>query len=664
MEKIILKPIVKELLHKNSEDGIHFDVLSYQGTSNQEKTLGSLFVIGQIKYSDEDQSYAVSLVSSLAKREYYSEQSIYGQDAKKAFEHTLGKLNEILDDFFKSKNLKINMGLMAISGSDIYISRLGKFKVSLTRNDKFIDVLNNIELFNKDSEDAKKFSNIISGKLNPQDKFFAYIPTRSISVREKQLNEVFVNEDQEVFSQKIAQLASSVNSFSCCGVHINMSEVREVPATIKQDYTKPTLANKTIEQAMQETAESATPTIIPAETVVARQTPTIPTVQEKPKIIPAEFSITKRGTILTPLMKQIFKLKNIANLNVRSRSKVFSTLALIVILPLLAIAIYRSIGPSNEIKNVLNKAQEDLRLAQSFLNQNNLKDARSLLQATILNTSSISDKQAIKINEEIRQTLNSINKMSVKQPELYHDATSSDFKIQLISALDNQVSVSDQDGTIYSVEQTAISETSKLNITSKLLFNTPTTISLFNGSDTLAVYNKDSKKTTTHSLENPIQAIDAVLYESNLYTLADNSIHKYSDAITGGTKRTNWGSDNASGSLISITADGSIYTLNADGKLITYFKGSKTKEIDLQITPNSGSKIFTFKDSAFLYLSDKTLGLVYVFDKSTGELKTTYDLFGIYGESTKPAVTINNISVSPDGSVWAISSDNKVWVIR
>ena len=102
--------------------------------------------------------------------------------------------------------------------------------------------------------------------------------------------------------------------------------------------------------------------------------------------------------------------------------------------------------------------------------------------------------------------------------------------------------------------------------------------------------------------------------------------------------------------------DGNVYALNADGKLIKYFKGAKAGEVDLQLVPTAGSRIFTFKDSAFVYLADRTNGLVYVFDKATGELKTTYNL--------SLAGTINDIFISPDGSVWILSADNKVWVLR
>ena len=134
LQKITLKPVAKELLYKTDEVNTHFDVLSYMGSSTQERALGSLYLVGHAKYGDEDLGYVISLVSSLARREYYSDEALKTQEPKKAFEATLKKLNEVLGDFFKNKSLSLSIGLAAISGEQIYISKLGKFKVGLARN--------------------------------------------------------------------------------------------------------------------------------------------------------------------------------------------------------------------------------------------------------------------------------------------------------------------------------------------------------------------------------------------------------------------------------------------------------------------------------------------------------------------------------------------------
>src|SRR3989344_2582627 len=294
MEKITLKPIALELLYKADEANTHFDVLTYTGTTAQEKQLGSLYLIGHAKYEEEDLGYVVSLISSLAKREYYSEQSIHGQDPKLAFERSLKKLNEVLDDFFKNKSLKLNIGLAAISGDQIFLSKVGKFKVGLARNNEFIDVLNNLVLFQKSEEDERQFSNIISGKLQAGDKLFAYYPARAITSREKGLREILVQENQQQFSDKIALLASTAPNFTSCGVHISIEQIKEIPlqtptATFSAMPRPAVLAPNT-------TAVDSVPLASPPEP------------EPKAKVIASELSVSQKSNLLTSVSSEAVKM--------------------------------------------------------------------------------------------------------------------------------------------------------------------------------------------------------------------------------------------------------------------------------------------------------------------------------------------------------------------
>ena len=135
MEKITLKPIAKELLFKSDDLNTHVDVLTYGGSSNQEKALGTLFLIGHIKFEEEDLGYVISLISSLAKREYYAHPHL---TPKEAFAGTLRKVNEAVEDFFKNEDLQLSVGIFALAHEQIYISRLGKFKIILARDGKNI----------------------------------------------------------------------------------------------------------------------------------------------------------------------------------------------------------------------------------------------------------------------------------------------------------------------------------------------------------------------------------------------------------------------------------------------------------------------------------------------------------------------------------------------
>ncbi len=588
MEKITLKPTVKELFYKNGEENVYFDILSCQGSTNQEKNLGSLFIISQVKYSTGDLSYMVSLISSLAKREFYSATSLQEQNPKEAFSRTLKKLNEVLEEFFQNKDFKLNIGLVAITGENIFISRLGKFRINLARNDQFIDILNNVDLFNKDTAGEKQFSNIISGKLQQNDKLFAFFPTRSIISREKQLNDVFLKESQGEFQQKIATLAANVNNFSCCGVHIDMRQLKEIPLRPAPKYSipiAPPASSVSVRSKAEPSLNAATPQ--PTESPTMESGKSLPT--EQPRIIPAEFSITKRGSFFTPIVVQLGKLRFLNRINNKAKLRIFISLAAIVIAIPVFLIFLRG---TDQSKNAIGLANDNLKLAQSHLSQNNIKDARSLLQAALLDLSDLSDNKAGDIRNQINQVLADLNHASDKQPII----------------------------------------------------------------DGAADGNKIFASIVPKALAGVATDKNSVLYEDNLYVLAETGtiIYKYADATNGKTAQTVWGS--LESRAIAIAVDGDIYTLTEDGKLLKYFKGKKLSEFDLQITPPAGSRIFTAKDSAFIYLADKTNKKVYVFDKSSGELKTSYNLAA--------AGQIQDISVSQNGTVWILSADNRVWQVK
>lgn len=283
-----------------------------------------------------------------------------------------------------------------------------------------------------------------------------------------------------------------------------------------------------------------------------------------------------------------------------------------------------------------------------------------MLQAALLNIVDLPSKKTTDdVRGKINQVLANLDKTSDKQPAVFLNFGEQIKNGQaiLITAQNNEViSIVSAEGELFSVAPDGAAELGESKIVPKFLFGAQTAIAAFDGSEKLAVLDLKSKKIVSYSLSNPVPSADAVLYEDNLYTLSENSIYKYADAVAGGVKRTDWGNDSASGKLTALAADGNIYALNDAGKLIKYYKGKKLSELDLQVAPSGGSKIFTAKDSAFLYLADKTNRKVYVFDKTSGELKASYDLAA--------AGKIQDIFVSPDGTVWILSADNKVWQLR
>ncbi|MEK7506505.1 MAG: hypothetical protein AAB566_00400 [Patescibacteria group bacterium] len=570
MEKITLKPVAKELVFKGSEPDVQFDAASYAGATNQEKNLGALFVLSHLKQKGEDLNYLVSLISSLAKREFYSLEALAGQNPKQSFERTLKKLNEVLEDFFKNKEFQLNLGLAAIAGENIYIARLGKFKVALARDGEYIDILNNLDLFNKDRQSETQFSNIISGKLKSNDKLFAYFPIRPVTSREKMLNPLFLAQNQNDFSQKLAVLADSANNFACCGVHIAMQEIKEIPVfPTPMPKLSPTPAVETLPNAEITTAAEIS---APGRSALQR-----------------EVAVTKRNNLFNAAAARLHQLRSFGHFAGKGRAKVFFIAALVIVAGFTSWVIFGRAG-SSETRAVYNQASANLKLARSKLTQNQPQEARTLLYSAISQITGFNDKKIAAVANDINQTLDTLDHASNKQPTPATDANPA----QLFA-----------------------------NIVPK-------------------------------ALQEAVGSQGAALYEDNLYILSETTIYKYPDAVKGGTRRAAWGT--LASPALAIAVDGNIFAVDAAGKLTKYFKGKKEAEYSLGVTPSAKSKLLTDKNSAFIYLTSPEIERVYVFDKTSGELKTTYKLGA--------ADSIQDITVAADGTIWILASDNKVWQIK
>ena len=275
MEKILIKPSSKEIILRGKPEDGHVDVFSYNYEGTSSNNLGSLFIVGHIQPASEDTSYMINLVASLAKREYYSKTDVAPKDA---FSKTLKKINEVLQDFFRNKDLRVNIGLFAVAGENIFISRLGKFKIILGRDNQDIDILNNINLFAKEHIQEKEFSNVISGKIMPQDKIFAFYPGRSIVSREKNIKSLLLKLTADNFADKLSAIKKSNDAFLCAGVHITINKYKE-SAVIKDPQPREL---RKLEPSLHEPQIPAQPTL----TNISKTSPQKPVSSDSSNISP------------------------------------------------------------------------------------------------------------------------------------------------------------------------------------------------------------------------------------------------------------------------------------------------------------------------------------------------------------------------------------------
>ena len=671
MEKVFLKPTSQEMLFKANEPGVYFDSFEYGPHDNKNKHLGHLYVIGHLKFGEENMDYVLNLISSLAKREYYSENGSAPEDPKKAFELALKKLNEVLNDFFKNKELKINLGLLAIAGEKIYISKLGKFKVLLARSDEMIDILNNVDLFTREQTEEKQFSNIVSGKIQNDDKIFAFYPTRQLSAKEKNIKTLLGQKTQQDFVTELAAMHENSKNFSCCGFHIEVNKVKEPRVQIKSIYEKgevlPMPENQT---------EPAVTTTIAKESDALKSAPkseenSAPapglTVSGETQLSKnafrqkeAELSIVTRSNLFDKIGRKLsFAKIGKTTGRLPSRNKLTAVLVLTVILAGGFIAGKTFFLGNNAQKSTIKTAGENLKLAEIKLTQNENDAARDLLALSLSSISGIpqADKKVEVIKAKINALLDKIDLASARQPELFFSQSSQVVsKIAAIESESNSLTMLNQEKKVFKISETgAIEKGSAGEPESSFVFQPEKFFLVYNGLDKVGSLDTDSGKYSVYSLKDASQAKDAAVYEGNLYILGDNAIYKYSDAATGNSQKKLWLGGLTDSDKLSLAVDGNIYVLNADGTVIKYFKGKEESKVNLNFKFDYQARLLTNKSSPYFYVADYSEKRIRVFDKITGSLVLTY--------KASQLPLLKDIILS-ENALYLLTIDSQVWRIN
>src|SRR3989344_9528299 len=375
MEKVFINPVAKEILIKGNAKEGPVDLFSYDNNTNSQ-ALGNLFVIGNIQgrtienSDDIDVGYVLNLVASLAKREYYINPDASPKDA---FSGALKKINGVVEEFFKNKDTRINIGIFTIAGDQIHISKLGKFKILLAREGKNIDILNNIQLFDKESTQEKEFSNIISGKVVEGDRILAFYPTRTTTAREKYIKENFLKSSQDKFTAQLIALKETKPEFACAALHIDIQKSTETLVTGKQAQPQPKELQE--EPLLEENIESLTPTAQLATTDNSREEaevmeeapiPVAKTIAKLapepaiPKIIPSEFA---RGKRELTLFKHFRQLKNM-NLTPRVKMYALGGIAVVVLVTIFSLKSFVFVdSATRQLNIIISEAQANLKLA-------------------------------------------------------------------------------------------------------------------------------------------------------------------------------------------------------------------------------------------------------------------------------------------------------------
>lgn len=598
MERIYLKPTCQEILHKDSGREGHLDLFTYDyETDDSRRKLGNLYLVGNVQMpatgedssSKTDVTYITNLVASLAKREYYSNPDLA---PKEAFSLALKKINDVIGEFFTNQDIKINIGIFAIAGEQINISKLGKFKIILSREDKNIDILNNVDLFTKERVQEKEFSHMISGKVAEGDKIFAFYPGHLMTAREKYLKEYLLKLNSGQFREKINSIKEQKPDFSCAALYINLDKTKE-PAL----KTEPEI----IQEPVVKLASDKHP---PLSVKPIKSREHVPQAAEPdsdlPRIIRAEFSLGKKQNPIQAVFNKVRPFMP----RLRNKNVLFIILISMVVATTLVIKSVFILSPEEkQAVATVEQANESLRLAKTKIGQNDVFGARQLLMGSI-SSLAITDITS--------------DKIETTRTELVKTLDSIDQAIEISPAL---------------VESLPDSLTKKI-----------------------ALFKEQAQKlqANEYGVNSPV-AFD-IYEDNLYVLTSDNILKVADIGKTGAKTASAWlksGSIPSQSNLIVV--DGEIFVLNGSGALAKYFRGQKTAEYNTFLLSDSASILATTKDSLNLYLINKELGRIYIIIKETGSLVKTLKI-GISEPITEAYLDQDETIyfTASDGRIWKV----------
>lgn len=655
MEKFTLTPSHEEIVVNSGSHEGAIDLFSYDAEQEPAaRNLGSLFILGWRTDDTDTMGYMVSLIAAMARREYYAQPDANPRDA---FTRALRRVNEVVDEFYKSAGTKLSVGIFALPGTTILVSKLGSFKVLLARNGSVIDIMNNVMLFSKEHLEKRRFSSVISGSVQPDDRILAYYPAKIVTARERQIKTWLLAQPETALRTHLERLGVDHPTFAASFVHIDMKStpvnvVDETPAQPPVSAAMPTIEPVLAWAPRQASAEH------PQPLTHASQAAPEP-VEEVPNIIPAEFSL---GTRRHPSLRFLSNLR-FMRMDSRGKAVVLGVSALVIFGGVFIVRNVWFTSPEElRARAVLTAANNDLAQAQKA----SAADARNLLlkaRAAITGETALNDNSdAKKLSASIMAAMDKLDSAQsatlavLAQPDPLND------KVQL--AVFSSTSQS-----LWAVTKSSDSSFSAVQFrdsTSATRVALPGAADIIVGyKDGILAVNRDARTVTrvtggsakSYTIPTQETILDAAQFADNLYVLTNASILKVSDLDTNKPVTKPWlasAEEFVSGGQ-RIIIDGNVYTMASSGEVVTYYKGKKKTTTPTTLVPSDSWRLIP-GGSGELAVADSGHQRVYVFSLSDGALVHTLKV-----DSDQPLVLMNE---GPDGTAIAVTKDNRIWSVK
>jgi len=206
--KIKKKPIISKDMqifefHFNpkAKEELILDSFIYEPENVYEKKLGSLYIAGEITNALPQNYRFLNNLASTVKEGFYKLSA--ENSPEKALKTSLKAANKFLEEQEENGDVSwlgnINMVVISIKDFKLNFAKVGDIKILLFRGKKMIDIGQQLESKDLEPLSLKIFSNIVSGKLAPEDKLI---------ILTKEIFELF--EKEEIFSEALSVFSKNL----------------------------------------------------------------------------------------------------------------------------------------------------------------------------------------------------------------------------------------------------------------------------------------------------------------------------------------------------------------------------------------------------------------------------------------------------------------------
>lgn len=159
------------IIVNNKKLNPYLELVNFSSRNIDQKKLGTILGIFEIKDLSDDSAYIVNFLASVAKKTYFASHQKSPEDS---FESTLAKVNLSLAEIANHGNVnwigKIDAVFCSIFENQINFSVSGDAKVLLLRNERLIEISESLSPKDEAVNPLKTFTDIASGRLEVGDK--------------------------------------------------------------------------------------------------------------------------------------------------------------------------------------------------------------------------------------------------------------------------------------------------------------------------------------------------------------------------------------------------------------------------------------------------------------------------------------------------------------